>query len=188
MAREIYFLDSNAFSFILRGVEAYETGIAALPVGSIFIPSPVYDEITRGLQNPRCTFTEEQRSIILRELDGYPLAPLNSETIRIELQQSAELKSRGKPIGDWDVKIASVTIAADATLVTDNIKHFGRIRGLKILTFAPEQQLKLALIQQAHIVAEAEIASAMREGKAHLWERKALTKLDADIDQALANA
>lgn len=45
---------------------------------------------------------------------------------------AAELSGRGTPIGDFDVLIAAHAMAAEATLVTNNIKHFKRIRGLKL--------------------------------------------------------
>jgi tRNA(fMet)-specific endonuclease VapC len=44
----------------------------------------------------------------------------------------ADLAARGTPIGDFDVLIAAHALAAGATLVTNNIRHFGRIEGLSV--------------------------------------------------------
>jgi len=45
---------------------------------------------------------------------------------------AAELSARGAPIGDFDALIAAHAIAAEATLVTNNTKHFARIKELKV--------------------------------------------------------
>ena len=41
------------------------------------------------------------------------------------------LLNAGTPIGNMDVMIAAAALAVDATLVTNNEKHFGKIAGLK---------------------------------------------------------
>ena len=45
---------------------------------------------------------------------------------------AAELAGRGTPIGELDVLIAAHAMAIDATLVTNNVKHFSRVRGLDV--------------------------------------------------------
>ncbi|MBS0364399.1 MAG: type II toxin-antitoxin system VapC family toxin [Proteobacteria bacterium] len=42
------------------------------------------------------------------------------------------LESRGTPIGNMDLLIASHAVAEQATLVTNNVKHFAAVPGLKI--------------------------------------------------------
>ena len=48
-------------------------------------------------------------------------------------QLRADLKSRGKVIGDMDTLIAATCITNGLTLITHNKKHFSRIPELKIL-------------------------------------------------------
>ena len=45
---------------------------------------------------------------------------------------ASELATRGTPIGEIDVLIAAHAIALDLTLVTNNVKHFTRVRHLKV--------------------------------------------------------
>jgi tRNA(fMet)-specific endonuclease VapC len=42
------------------------------------------------------------------------------------------LAAQGTPIGDFDVMIAATAVAVQATLVTNNVKHFARVRGLRV--------------------------------------------------------
>ena len=44
----------------------------------------------------------------------------------------SDLKERGELIGDMDILVASISLASDEKLITGNIKHFSRIRGLEI--------------------------------------------------------
>ncbi len=45
----------------------------------------------------------------------------------------AELRNKGKLIGDLDILIAATAIENNLTLITLNKRHFGRIKELKIL-------------------------------------------------------
>ena len=44
----------------------------------------------------------------------------------------ADLESRGKPIGPLDMLIAAHALALSATLVTNNVREFKRVAGLKL--------------------------------------------------------
>jgi tRNA(fMet)-specific endonuclease VapC len=44
----------------------------------------------------------------------------------------AELEKKGQPLDLADLEIASIAIAEDLILVTGNIRHFGRIEGLRL--------------------------------------------------------
>ena len=44
----------------------------------------------------------------------------------------ADLENVGTPIGGNDMLIAAHALALDATLVTDNVREFSRIEGLKL--------------------------------------------------------
>jgi len=44
----------------------------------------------------------------------------------------AELAATGTPIGDFDVLIAAHAVAIEAILVTNNTRHFNRIKGLSV--------------------------------------------------------
>lgn len=50
--------------------------------------------------------------------------------------QSARLKAAGTPIGGNDLWIASHALAQDATLVSNNLREFERITGLRLANWA----------------------------------------------------
>lgn len=44
----------------------------------------------------------------------------------------AELERSGKPIGNMDLLIASHAVSQDMTVVTNSVKHFSNVPGLKV--------------------------------------------------------
>jgi predicted nucleic acid-binding protein len=47
----------------------------------------------------------------------------------------AELESRGEPLDDLDLQIASIAIETRSVLLTNNGKHFKRVSGLQLLNW-----------------------------------------------------
>ena len=72
--------------------------------------------------------TELQKiSFLLSRFDVIPL-PHTSDFAQIK----KSLETIGEPIGDADVMIASTAIVNGMTMVTNNVKHFARIEGIRI--------------------------------------------------------
>lgn len=68
-------------------------------------------------------------NLILRSV---PILPFNLEIARIHSRLWADLEQRGTIIGSHDILIAATALAHDLTLVTSNVRHFGRIESLKL--------------------------------------------------------
>jgi tRNA(fMet)-specific endonuclease VapC len=47
-------------------------------------------------------------------------------------QITSELERKGELVGEMDALIASIALAHNERIVTKNVKHFGRIKGLEI--------------------------------------------------------
>ena len=84
--------------------------------GEKIVPLNPHERLPRGeaiiVQTQRLSFTRE-----VMETFG---------------QVKADLKRRGQIIGDFDILIASFALAHGCTLLTNNLRHFGRITGLQI--------------------------------------------------------
>jgi tRNA(fMet)-specific endonuclease VapC len=64
--------------------------------------------------------------------NGLVSLSFDSQSAKMAGKISAQLAAKGLEIGVQDVMIAAIAMRHDATLYTRNIKHFGRISGLKI--------------------------------------------------------
>ena len=75
-------------------------------------------------------FTKEMNKIsrLIEDIDVHPLAADGKDYAEIKHL----LKEHGSMIDEFDILIAGQAISEGLTVVTDNIKHFNRIPGLKI--------------------------------------------------------
>jgi tRNA(fMet)-specific endonuclease VapC len=65
-------------------------------------------------------------------LEGIRIASLDVGADQAYARLRADLEHRGQPIGQNDMLIAAHAIALNATLVTDNVREFKRIKGLRV--------------------------------------------------------
>ena len=70
---------------------------------------------------------------ILDELAAYiPVLPMPTDTAKEYADIRANLSAKGMPIGNNYLWIAAHTRALGHTLVTNNLKEFGRVENLKL--------------------------------------------------------
>ncbi len=66
-------------------------------------------------------------------LSGVSVLGINGGICKIFGRERARLRKEGKPIADLDLLIASTCLHHELTLLTNNIREFGRVRNLRIL-------------------------------------------------------
>lgn len=74
-----------------------------------------------------------ERARIDEALLGIEVAELTSEDAEITGRVGALLRRTGRQIGDIDTLIAGQALARGWTVVTGNVRHFGRVEGLPII-------------------------------------------------------
>lgn len=58
--------------------------------------------------------------------------PFDESAARVYGSLRAQLESDGRPLAEPDLRIASISLSRDLTLVTGNVRHFNRVPGLAI--------------------------------------------------------
>lgn len=72
-------------------------------------------------------------STLVEEFLGeFRLLPLEAEVRRVYALHRVALERTGQMIGPLDMLIAAHALMLDATLVTNNVREFRRVKGLKI--------------------------------------------------------
>jgi tRNA(fMet)-specific endonuclease VapC len=61
-----------------------------------------------------------------------PVLPLSNNALRRFGQLKAELRKAGQPLADFDLLIASISLAESYVLVTNNTRHYDRIPELQL--------------------------------------------------------
>jgi tRNA(fMet)-specific endonuclease VapC len=98
----------------------------------IHISAIVYAELCSGV-----TLSPEHlqtgRQIQLQEFIALTtLQSWDKKAAAVYAQIRANLKAKGTPIGNMDMLIAAHSLSLDATLVTNNLREFERVPGLKL--------------------------------------------------------
>ena len=76
--------------------------------------------------------TEKQRKSVDTLLEAMTILPFGSEEARIAAEIRLQVEEQGLPIGMADYMIAATCIATDSILLTRNVKHFERVKGLRL--------------------------------------------------------
>jgi tRNA(fMet)-specific endonuclease VapC len=128
-----YLLDTNAIIGILNGVPTpirQRFVHAQVAKHSILISSISLHELWFGIGKSNRPRDSEDN---LRRLLAGPHEILSFDTEDAEISGNlrAALAKIGKPIGAYDLLIASQAVRRDATLITANEKEFSRVPSLK---------------------------------------------------------
>jgi predicted nucleic acid-binding protein len=70
--------------------------------------------------------------------DAIEIIPLGRESAEVFAMLKANLEKSGTPLDDFDLLLAASALAHDLTLVTNNLKHFKRVEGLRLENWARE--------------------------------------------------
>jgi len=126
------FIDSDNLSFSFRGDKVVIQKIAEMKDKgeTLALASLTVYEIERGLRaDPRPRIESAFRDV----LAVTDIFPLDDKAISIAADIYADLKKRGKLIGEIDILIAAIVIRNNGTLFTNNIRHFEVVPNLKLL-------------------------------------------------------
>ena len=125
-----YLLDTNVVSFHIRGSSAALQGrLRRIKAASVALSVVTEMEIRFGLaRNPGLRIAP----LVEQFLDAMTILPLDSDVARAYARIRSELEAEGRPIGPLDTMIAAHAVSVGATLVTNDVREFRRVRGLRV--------------------------------------------------------
>jgi tRNA(fMet)-specific endonuclease VapC len=124
-----FLLDTNTVSFHIRSSsKALERRLRRTPVTDVALSVVTEMELRYGLaRNPRLRLAP----LVQEFLAGMAILPLASDVAPVYGRIRAELERKGTPIGPLDLIIAAQAVTLRVTLVSNNLKEFRRIEGLR---------------------------------------------------------
>lgn len=126
----MFLLDTNILSALVRDPQgAVAEHIARVGEANVCTSIVVAAELRYGAAKRGSTRLTQQLDVILAAMD---VVPFESPMDRVYADVRTALERRGRPIGGNDLIIAVQALALDAVLVTDNVKEFEQVPGLKI--------------------------------------------------------
>ncbi|MGK0706919.1 type II toxin-antitoxin system VapC family toxin [Yokenella regensburgei] len=131
---KIYMLDTNICSFIMREqpeVILKRLEQVVLRGYRIVVSAITYSEMRFDATGPKASSRHVQLvDAFCERLDA--ILPWDRAAVDATTEIKAALRIAGTPIGPNDTAIAGHAIAAGAILVTNNIREFERVPGLKL--------------------------------------------------------
>ena len=131
----MYFLDTNTCIYFLNGkYEFIKEKILATPPNEIQIPTIVKAELLLGAYKSKKR--KENIEKIEKFLEPFEVIPFIDLITYTYAEIRNDIEKKGEVIGPNDMLIASIVKFHEGILVTNNVKEFDRIKGLKIENWA----------------------------------------------------
>jgi tRNA(fMet)-specific endonuclease VapC len=123
-----FMLDTDTVSYVLRGEGAAAANLTARAPSEVCLSAISLCELRFGADKRR---SKRLHRLIDAFTGTVEVISFDAAAAAVFGRLCANLESRGTPIGKLDTMIAAHAIALNLTLVTNNSKHFGHVRGLK---------------------------------------------------------
>lgn len=122
-----YLLDTNALTAWITKDAAFIQHIQTKKPSDLAISVMTEHEVLFGIAcNPKLRL----RVVAENMLSLLPKLIVGSQEVAAAASIRADLRSRGQPIGPYDVLIAATALAHGLTIVTHNTREFSRVAGL----------------------------------------------------------
>ena len=133
MTGQLFMLDTDICIFLMRGESpALAAKVQSVPLQQQVMSAMTFAELTYGVQASAAA-KRKQNQAVLDSLALY-LAVLDwpQDAAKHYAEIRADLKKRGAQLGAADLMIAAHARAMGAIVVTNNVKDFGRVKGLEV--------------------------------------------------------
>ena len=127
----MYVLDTNTLLDYFRGRGNVAKNLLATPPGEVVLPAIAAYEVWVGVLGSRNA--ERRQAQYEQFLATVAVLPFDANAGRCAAEIRQDLERRGQGIGPLDTLIAAIAVANNATLVTHNVREFGRVRSLKLI-------------------------------------------------------
>lgn len=130
----MYLLDTNTVSDYLKGNRAVLKNLKRHHRSLVAISSITKYELFYGLlKNPQAHKKYgEQLRLLFKQAQTLIF---DEESALLAAEIKHDLTQKGEPIGDCDTMIAAIGLQHKAIVVTNNLKHFQRVRDLVIVNW-----------------------------------------------------
>ena len=126
----MYLLDTDTVIYSLKGESAVEKNLREHFHDPLKMSVITLMELYYGAHKSQ-KIVSNLAKIKTLEL-SFEIIPVSEESAEIFMMTKAQLEKAGSPLDDFDLIIASCALSNNLVLVTNNVRHFQRIEGLKL--------------------------------------------------------
>jgi len=129
-----YALDTNIITYYLKGnADVQDKVDGEAKNDNIVIPPFAYFEVKKWLM---VINSKNKLQAFERLFEEYGIDSIDKAMLNLALSLYIKLRKAGIAIDDGDLLIAAYCIQNNLILVSNNVKHFGKIEGLQVVNWA----------------------------------------------------
>jgi predicted nucleic acid-binding protein len=130
----MYLLDTNILIYSLKGVAEVRANLERHKSDALGVSVISLMELYYGAHKSR--WAESNLAKVRAIEASFEVFALGSECVETFGLLKARLESEGTSLDDFDLAIAATALAHNLVLVSNNIRHFERITGLRLENWA----------------------------------------------------
>ena len=127
-----FILDTDTVSYAFRDIGRVASRIKEHTPSGICISAITLAELRFGASQKR---SKRIHGLIDAFVSQVPVMAFDDAAATRFGEIAADLAESGTQIGDLDAMIAAHALDLDATLITNNVRHFRRVKGLRVETW-----------------------------------------------------
>ena len=128
-------IDTNVFIKFEKSQKPFDSS-AWDDAERVYICSVVASELLVGVHRADTEERRQRRAAFVEAvISGVGMLDFTIAAARVHAEIQAELMSKGEMIGAHDLIIAATALCHDFSLLTDNVKEFSRVPGLRVIPF-----------------------------------------------------
>jgi len=127
-----FMLDTDTVSFVLRGQGTAGANLTAHAPSAVCLSAISLSELRFGAEKRR---SKRLHRLIDTFVTGVDVVPFDAVAAALFGRVCADLEGTGTPIGVLNTLIAAHAMSLNLTLVSNNTKHFTRVKGLKTVNW-----------------------------------------------------
>ena len=131
-----YLIDTDIIIYSLKGNTVVQNQFSLNENIPKAISVITYGELLFGAKNSKNV--EKNLAVVYRIKELFPIIGIDKAVKETFSAVKVTIQKIGSPIDDMDLLIASTAMTLNYTLVTNNEKHFSKIKGLKIENWSRE--------------------------------------------------
>ncbi|MGJ3251824.1 MAG: type II toxin-antitoxin system VapC family toxin [Elainellaceae cyanobacterium] len=129
-----YLLDTDICIYWLKGREAVRQNILSQSWNTLAICVITVAELYYGAYNSQRVDTNLAKAE--QFIAGLQVLSLEMASLKVYGKLKSQLRQAGQPLADLDLLIASIALAHNRVLVTNNLRHYERIPDLQLQNWA----------------------------------------------------
>jgi tRNA(fMet)-specific endonuclease VapC len=126
-----YLLDTNTCIFIINHKpESVRQKMQSIPIGHIAVSSVTVSELDYGIA--KSAAQKRNQAALEKFLMPLEVLAYDEAAARHYGAMRAKHEKKGTPIGSMDMMIAAHALSLRLTVITNNLREFKRVQGLKV--------------------------------------------------------